>query len=212
MKTKALLSTLFASLIVGVVHCKVDDDPSLGSDPSNLNTKLGQNDALPDAGQQDGDMGGAGGTAGAGGEGGVPPECHEDADCEGEVTECRWPACVDGQCVVEKAALNTPLKFQIGGDCAFLVCDSFGGIRAQPIHDPTVDDNECTKDFCKGFETVHESKSEGTWCYLPIISSNSGWCNGDWNNPRCVQCIPNMKPCSDPDWICVDGFCQPPTP
>ncbi len=211
MKNKALLSTLFVSLIISIAHCKFDDEPSLGSDPSNLKANPGQNDALPDAGQHDGAVGGAGGTAGAGGEGGAPPECYEDADCEGEVTECRWPTCVDGECAITKAEPNTPLKFQIGADCAFLVCDGSGNVFAQPLQDPIRDDNECTDDYCKDFQSMHTAKSKGTVCLLPTVSNNSGWCNGDWDNPRCVQCIPNTHPCPV-DWSCIDGFCQPPTP
>lgn len=213
MKPKTLLSILFVYLVIGAAHCKFDEPP-LGSDPSSLKATPAPNDALPDAGQQNGADGGfgGGGMAGMGGAGGMVAECIIDSDCLGETTECKWPACVDGQCTMHNADYGTPLFVQVYGDCAMLRCDGWGNVFADYFQDPYRDDNECTSDVCYKGVTLHSTKAKGTWCYLPTITSKSGWCNGDANNPQCVQCIPNMKPCSDPDWICVDGFCQPPTP
>ena len=223
-RVRAGLMITIAILAICLVHCKFEDEPKRNV-PSLVATQMPPDNEVPDSGQQGGsggiagagqggEAGGMGGivdTGGMGGFGGMA-ECIDDSDCPGETTDCKWPVCSDGQCGMQNAELYKPLLVQIYGDCAFLVCNGSGGILPQLIHDPISDDNECTYDGCNDeFVTVHPAKQKGIQCYLPTIPNKSGWCNGDGNNPQCVECIPNMKPCAV-DWSCVNGFCVPPSP
>lgn len=84
-------------------------------------------------------------------------ECSALADCAAGGDECRVAvACDDGVCVFEEQPDGTPLMEQTAGDCAELVCDGAGEVKAVPLAGDLPDDgNACTVDACDGATPTH---------------------------------------------------------
>ena len=148
---------------------------------------------------------GAGGSAaessssGSGGGGGdTPDECETREDCPGYLlAECAAWVCLGGLCVADLAPGGTMLDANKPGDCKRLVCDGIGNALYEQIEDPEDDGNQCTKDTCEGFLTVHSPHDESYPCA-------KGVCDG---MGLCVECLYDFQCASGQ--VCVELICGP---
>lgn len=173
-----------------------------------------------------GDVGGMGGAGGASsgistsssssssssssGSGGAPM-CTAHEQCMGTINECRYPNCVNGQCIVIVTSEGTVTMNNKPGDCVVRQCDGLG--KEETVLDPDdwiADDNECTLDYCAGgLPTFHEPIQLGNPCKLP--SGANGVCPGTGSTGpttdqgKCAECWQGYIECP-PDKKCwYDG-------
>jgi hypothetical protein len=117
---------------------------------------------------------------GAGGSGGMKP-CSKDAECTGQATECKKPACLMGTCGFDFTAANTVLMMQTPSDCLKSVCDGMGNVKSVPDDMDLEDDkNDCTTDTCAQGIPKHDPKAAETAC------GNMQKCTVD---AKCVDCV-----------------------
>ncbi len=139
-------------------------------------------------------------AASTGGAGGAEPaECHTDADCPGEATECGRPACSDGgHCGIHFEAEGTVLAAQAEGDCRERRCDGHTSAPAEVADSADLPDdgNHCTVDSCSGLNPLHLPAEAGAVC-----SQDGGkFCDGDL---KCVDCNVDSD-CGDPSHAWCD--------
>ncbi|WP_437282013.1 hypothetical protein WME90_16065 [Sorangium sp. So ce375] len=104
--------------------------------------------------------------------------CSTVDDCSVAEPECRAAvACEQGSCIFDDAIDGTPLREQIEGDCAQVVCDGAGKTKLVPLESDAPDDsNVCTLDTCEGTLPRHTSQGELP-CYSgPRATKGKGIC------------------------------------
>ncbi|NUO54929.1 MAG: hypothetical protein HOV80_39315 [Polyangiaceae bacterium] len=116
---------------------------------------------------------------------GLCVECNARSDCDmlPPDDECQQRACIDGHCMMEFTAANTPVSLQTTGDCKERVCNGTGGIMTIAVGIDLPDDkNECTSDLCTGDVPSNPA--------LPGSSCSAGTCNA---SGQCVGCTTDAQ-------------------
>jgi hypothetical protein len=128
--------------------------------------------------------------------------CVNQFDCPSAPHECVISTCIDQYCAMVSASDKTVVQQQKGGDCALLVCDGRGGIKAlsDPRDWPADDGNACTDETCEDGAPVYPPLEVGTKCG----EDESGVCNG---KGACGACLPGNKRCqgNTPEECSEDG-------
>ena len=134
--------------------------------------------------------------------------CTTDGDCQGQITECAHPACVNGACTTAFAAMGKRLSAQIPGDCQIVECDGSGAERAVANDADPPAAESCASYQCSGgtasvtyaaagstCDTIGTCDGSGTCRVCQpgdtkdcVDSSTQRWCgnNGTWENKLCT--------------------------